>query len=150
IKLITPYRYLEIYPKNQVLTPSMSSWGWKGYSEVWLEGSNDWIYRHLHKAAERMAELAKANNHPHVDGLKQRALNQMARELMLAQSSDWAFILKTGTFTTYAVRRIREHIARFTYLYEQVKENRIDEGWLKSIEDKDNLFPEINYRIYAE
>ena len=30
-----------------------------GYAEVWLDGSNDWIYRHLHKAAERMVELAR-------------------------------------------------------------------------------------------
>lgn len=150
IKLITPSRYLEIYPKNQVLSPTMSSWGWKGYSEVWLEGSNDWIYRHLHKATERMIELAKENNHPHTDGLKKRALNQMARELMLAQSSDWAFILKTGTFTAYAVRRLRDHIARFTYLYEQVKNNRIDENYLRSVEEKDNIFPNIDYRIYAD
>src|SRR4030066_382721 len=43
IKLITPMEYLKENPVNQVSTPSMSSWGYKGYSEVWLEGSNDWI-----------------------------------------------------------------------------------------------------------
>lgn len=150
IKLITPSRYLEIYPKNQVLSPTMSSWGWKGYSEVWLEGSNDWIYRHLHKATERMIELARENSYSQVDEVKKRALNQMARELMLAQSSDWAFILKTGSFSAYAVKRIHNHIARFTYLYQQVREKRIDEHWLKTIEEKDNLFPDIDYRIYAD
>jgi 1,4-alpha-glucan branching enzyme len=150
VKLITPSKYLEIYPKNQVLAPSMSSWGWKGYSEVWLEGSNDWIYRHLHKAAEHMIELANENNHKEVDGLKRRALNQMARELMLAQSSDWAFILKTGTFVPYVYRRMREHIYRTSRLYEEIKNNRIQENWLKYIEDKDNLFPDIDYRIYAD
>ena len=62
LKLITPGDYLELYPRNQVATPSMSSWGYKGYSEVWLEGSNDWIYPHLHMAAERLIELA--NGHP--------------------------------------------------------------------------------------
>jgi 1,4-alpha-glucan branching enzyme len=59
IKLITPSEYLEENPRNQVITPSLSSWGWKGYSEMWLQGSNDWIYRHLHKASLRMTELAK-------------------------------------------------------------------------------------------
>ena len=42
--------YLERHPNLQSSQPTMSSWGYKGYAEVWLEGSNDWIYRHLHEA----------------------------------------------------------------------------------------------------
>ncbi len=81
VSLITPSEYLERYPTNQVCTPSFSSWGHKGYCEVWLEGSNDWIYRHLHKANERMRELANA--YPESSGLLERALKQAARELLL-------------------------------------------------------------------
>ncbi len=36
----------------------MSSWGEKGYNEVWLNETNDYVYRHLLKAAERMLYLA--------------------------------------------------------------------------------------------
>ncbi len=147
IKLISPSQYLEFYPRNQVITPSLSSWGWKGYSEVWLEGSNDWIYRHLHKGIEQMVEITKL--FPDATGLRLRALNQMARELLLAQSSDWAFIMKTGTFVSYAYKRIRDHISRFSVLYDQIKNGRISEGWLKEVEWKDNIFPDIDYRIYA-
>ncbi|HHV63109.1 MAG TPA: DUF1957 domain-containing protein [Firmicutes bacterium] len=147
IKLITPGDYLNIYKRNQVSTPSLSSWGYKGYNEVWLEGSNDWIYRYLHKAAERMSELARA--YPSAEGLQRRALNQAARELLLAQSSDWAFIMKTGTMTQYAIKRTKDHIGRFTRLYEDIKRNSIDEAWLRDIEYKDNIFPDIDYRVYA-
>ena len=42
-------------PRSQ---PPLSSWGDKGYAEVWLNGTNDWIYRHLHVAGERMVDLA--------------------------------------------------------------------------------------------
>lgn len=146
LKVITPSEYLEKNPRNQVITPSLSSWGWKGYCEVWLEGSNDWIYRHLHKASERMAELT--NNFPNADGLLKRALNQALRELLLAQASDWAFIMKTGTVVQYAVKRTKDHILRFTKLYEDIKSNRIDESWLSDIEWKDNIFPEIDYRVH--
>jgi 1,4-alpha-glucan branching enzyme len=59
VKAITPSEYLEKYPTNQVSLPSTCSWGWKGYSEFWLEGSNDWLYKHLHMAGRRMAELAE-------------------------------------------------------------------------------------------
>lgn len=146
IKLITPGDYLEVYPRNQVSTPSMSSWGYKGYNEVWLEGSNDWIYRHLHKIADRMVELAQS--FPHAEGTLKRALNQAAREVLLLQSSDWAFIMKTGTMVEYAIKRTKTHINRFNNLYDQIKYNRIDDGYLVNIEEKDNIFPDINYQIY--
>jgi len=146
-KLSTPGDYLNIYRRNQVSTPSLSSWGYKGYNEVWLEGSNDWIYRHLHKAAERMIELARL--YPDATGLRRRALNQAARELMLAQSSDWAFIMKTGTMVAYAVKRTKDHVGRFTRLYEDIKRDTIDEAWLSDLEYKDNIFPELDYRVYC-
>jgi len=146
ISLITASEYLKRHPRNQVVNLSMSSWGWKGYSEMWLQGANDWIYRHLHTASERMTELAKT--YPNQNGLLKRALNQALRELLLAQSSDWAFIMGTGTHTSYAVRRTKEHILRFTRIYEDTKTNTIDENWLSDIEYKDNIFPDIDYRVH--
>lgn len=147
-KLVTPSDYLKLYPRNQVITPSFSSWGWKGYNEVWLNGSNDWIYRHLHKAAERMVQAASKFNGS--DGLVARVLNQMARELLLAQSSDWAFIMKTGAHVPYAHRRVKEHIYRFTRLWESLNKGPIDEAYLSYLEERDNIFPNIDYRIYVE
>jgi 1,4-alpha-glucan branching enzyme len=147
VKMITPSEYLEENRRNQVITPSMSSWGWKGYSEMWLQGSNDWIYRHLHGASDRMTELAKS--YPAgTNGVVKRALNQALRELLLAQSSDWAFILGTGTHTSYAVARTKDHLIRFNRLYDEIKSSSIDEEWLADIEYKDNLFPEIDYRVH--
>jgi 1,4-alpha-glucan branching enzyme len=148
VKTITPREYLEMYPVNQVAVPSYSSWGHKGYAEVWLEGSNDWIYRHLHKAAERMIELANRFAHP--SPLEHRALNQAARELLLAQSSDWAFIMKTNTVVPYAVRRTKDHILRFTDLWHMLMNGSVVETYLESLENTDNIFPNIDYRIYAD
>ena len=50
--MITPSQYLERYPTNQIVDVSMSSWGANGYYDVWVDGSNDYVYRHLHKAAK--------------------------------------------------------------------------------------------------
>jgi len=146
MRLITASEYLAENPRNQVITPSLSSWGWKGYSEMWLQGQNDWIYRHLHVASERMTELAKSFSN--ADSLLKRALNQALRELLLAQSSDWAFIMGTGTHTSYAVKRSKDHLLRFTRLYEDIKSNSIDEDWLADIEYKDNIFPHIDYKAH--
>jgi len=147
VKMITVPEYLDKFPKNQVCQPSLSSWGHKGYCEVWLEGSNDWIYPHLHELADRMVELARANPDP--NPVRRRALNQAARELLLAQASDWAFIMKTGTMVEYAVQRTQTHVLNFNHLYEQLKHDSVDESWLAEIERRNNLFPNIDYRVYA-
>jgi 1,4-alpha-glucan branching enzyme len=147
VKLITAHEYLKENPRNQVVTPSFSSWGYKGYSEHWLEGSNDWVYRHFHEAGSRMHELA--GRYKDASGLTERALKQAARELLLAESSDWAFIMKTGTVVDYARRRVKDHILRFTRLYEDIKNGTIDEGWLSDLESKDNIFPNIDFRVYC-
>ena len=147
VKTITVPEYLEQQPRNQIAQPSFSSWGYKGYCEVWLEGSNDWIYRHLHEDSDRMVELAR--HHPHADGLRRRALNQAARELLLAQSSDWAFIMKTGTMVEYARERTKVHVLNFNQLYEQLQRDELDEDWLSRVEARHNVFPHIDYRVYA-
>lgn len=146
IDLVSPSDYLKIFPHNQSAVPSMSSWGEKGYNEVWLDQSNNWIYPHLHKAAERMIEVASNFEDP--VGLLRRALNQLARELLLLQSSDWAFIMKSKTTVEYAVKRTKDHIFRFNKLYNDIMRGTINEKWLREVELRDNIFPDIDYRIY--
>jgi 1,4-alpha-glucan branching enzyme len=75
-------------------------------------------------------------------------LKQAARELLLAQSSDWPFILHTGTSPDYAAARVKEHLRCFLSLYGQLTRREIDEPWLKALEWTDNLFPNVNYRYW--
>ncbi len=147
IQAITPLQYLDLAPWCQVSQPSFSSWGAGGYAAVWLDGSNDWVYPHLHHAAERMVEMAKAK--PTSTPEERRALNQMVRELLLAQSSDWAFIMKTGTVVEYAHERTKTHLDNFRKLEQQVMVGQIDLPWLDRLEARNNLFPDVDYRIYA-
>jgi 1,4-alpha-glucan branching enzyme len=144
---ITPSGYLREYPTNQVSTPCFSSWGEKGFGDYWCNGSNAWVYRHLHKVAERMVELAR--RFPNADGLQRRALDQAAREVMLAQASDWAFIMKTGTTVPYATKRTVDHVTRFTRIYEGLLEGTLSEPWLDEVSKRDNLFPNVDYRVYG-
>lgn len=151
IKLTTPSEYLRQYPVNQKAVPCASTWGYKGYNEFWVDGSNDWIYPHLHKAEQRMEELA--NKYPRVILSKRktklkRALNQAARELLLAEASDWPFIMKAGTMVPYAHRRLKNHIGRFTQIYENIIRDRINGTWLKEIEARDNLFSDMDCATY--
>jgi len=147
IEMITPADYLQRYPDNQKSEPCFSSWGNKGYAEVWLDRSNDWIYPHLHKMTELMVDLARTNKE--ASGLRRRALNQAARELLLSQASDWAFIMKMKRTAPYAIRRTREHIYNLTRLHESITGGTIDQEWLSCLEQRNNIFPFIDYRVYS-
>jgi 1,4-alpha-glucan branching enzyme len=149
-RLATPTEYLREHDTHQMLVPSASSWGHKGYWEVWLDESNAWIYPHLHMAAKRMTELARRFiTRADLSSQCERALRQMARELLLAQSSDWAFLMKTGTAKHYAAKRTKDHILRFTRLYDQLRGEQVDEAFLANCEWRDNIFPNLNWRYYA-
>jgi 1,4-alpha-glucan branching enzyme len=145
--LVTPEDYLRDNPTHQVATPSASSWGEEGYWRIWLNETNAWIYSHLDVAQERMAALAQ--RFPSAAGPTERALKQAARELLLAQSSDWPFILRTGTSPAYAQKRVKDHLLRFIALHDQLTSTRVDEEWLSWVEWLDNIFPDINYRYWA-
>jgi 1,4-alpha-glucan branching enzyme len=144
--LITPSEYLRRHPTNQVAEPAASSWGEEGYWRVWLNEKTEWIYRHLGVAQDRMSELARKFAEP--TPLQQRALNQAARELLLAQASDWPFIIHTGTSPDYARERLKSHLVNFNALYEQLTGAGVDEKALAKIEDSDNIFPDLDSRCW--
>ncbi len=137
--------YLQLHPTQQVVQPAQSSWGYKGFHDYWLNETNAWIYPHLHAGAERAIALAQREP---ADALEERALNQAARELLLAQASDWAFIMRAGTMVAYAERRTKTHLLRQKKLYEDILAGTIDSGWLAKVEYMDNIFPNIDYRVY--
>ena len=95
-----------------------------------------------------MVELA--TSYPDAEGIIKDALNQAARELLQAQTSCWLFIITNGTMVDYAKKRIKDHIGRFTKLYYEIKDNNVDKGFLKDIQLKDCIFPDIDYHIYTK
>lgn len=147
-QLTTPTEFLAGHATQQTVSPAASSWGENGHLGVWLDENNSWIYPHLHAAAERMTRVARAHSRAG-SGPADRVLKQMARELLLAQSSDWAFLIKTGTAKHYATKRVTEHLLRFNRLHDEFIEGNVDEGFLANCEGRDNIFPEIDWRRYV-
>jgi 1,4-alpha-glucan branching enzyme len=140
--------YLKQQTTHQVATPSASTWGDQGYSSYWINDSNAWIYPFLHQAEAEMEKLASDLEDLTITPLQNRALNQAARSVLLAQASDWPFIMKSGTTTEYAIKRITDHLARFNYLHDCIRKNRINERHLIALEIMDNIFPTIDFRDY--
>ena len=138
--------YLRDFPPAQKSVPEFSSWGDGGFAEVWLDGSNDWIYRHVAKVIERMSELAE--RFPDESGLRERILDQAAREVLLAMCSDWALLMRAGKSAGFARRQIEEPIANFGRIYDMLCSNTVSTEWLTRLEKRNNLFPSINYRMF--
>lgn len=146
VRFETPPGWLTRYPDCQIVDPCPSSWGDRGFWDVWLNGENAWIYKHLHRAEERMIELA---NRGAQSDLEARALTQAGRELLLAQSSDWAFIISMRTTVPYAVKRTRLHLSAFDRLYHGLVDGLCGEeldGIVSELEAKTPVFPELDWR----
>ncbi|MFA9398556.1 MAG: 1,4-alpha-glucan branching protein domain-containing protein [Clostridiaceae bacterium] len=146
--ITTIKEYIKKIDKVQISSANPSSWGEESNFSVWLNMDNQWIYREIHERQENMVEIANKNKAPRQP--KKRALNQLARELMLLESSDWPFIIKNKTTVLYAENRIKDHIERFDKIYIDICKNKIDEKYLNTIEKQDNIFKEINYKIYRK
>ena len=122
------------------------SWGTNGGADNWLCSSNQWIYRHTIKAIERMQELTE--RFPDQGSLKGRFLNQASRELLLAMASDWPSIMHDNTSTSYAEKRLTNHLGSFNVVHSSMCRNTVNTEWLINAERRNAIFPDIDYRLF--
>jgi 1,4-alpha-glucan branching enzyme len=65
--------------------------------------------------------------------------------LLLAQSSDWSFILRAGTTTQLARERIEKHLDRFWRLIDAIENGtELSQIWLDGVQQEDGLFPQLD------
>jgi len=131
----------------QVCQPSPSSWGQGGYHDYWLNETNSWVVAEWQRASRAMVERVNRG----VGSSSQRELlTQAGRELLLAQSSDWSFILRAGTTTGLARERIHRHLDRFWRLIDAIENGTpLSPAWLAAVNREDGLFPLLNAADWA-
>lgn len=94
--------------------PAFSSWGEGGFGSVWINGETDKYYPQsyrLRAMIEHLKSILKkmGDSSPKCGKLLTRYIKQMERELMLFQSSDWAFMIHNHSAEGYAKRRLDDH-----------------------------------------
>ncbi len=92
-------------PSTEIRMPP-GSWGANGDYSMWLGDETAWTWQRLWPLEERFWNAVPAAL-SHVAALP--VLEQAARELLLAQSSDWQFIISTGAAGDYATTRFNGH-----------------------------------------
>lgn len=146
VRILCPSDVLREGQGFEVGIPPLSTWGEGGFLKVWLNEQNAWVLRHQQESERRMLE--RANEHPEALPQKKRLLDQMLREVLLLQSSDWAFIMTKNTSVYYARKRVTDHVDRFLKLHDALEGvTPVDEAWLQEIERTDAIFPGLDYRV---
>ena len=95
-----------------------------------------------------MQALAREHASEKSGSLKYRALQQAGRSLLLAQASDWPFIIQSGSSKTYAEQRVRDLLARFNYLAQSINDNEIDAQHMQTLEQMDAVFPNLDFSSF--
>jgi 1,4-alpha-glucan branching enzyme len=149
IQCTTPGAWLDQGVPLQVAEPAPSSWGEHGDYSVWLNPLNADFYPILQHAEHTLRAHALVHLHQ-PDPWTRRVFNQAARELMLAQASDWAFIVKTNTAVPYARARTREHTDHVHQLCAWHAEGEAARGAdVAALEARTPIFPYIDFRHWA-
>lgn len=146
---MTASRYLETHPTQQVSHPAVSSWGDGGAFEVWVNDKNDWLHKRVFDVRARLAGAVQRHQHESRHSVVGRALRQATREVLLAQSSDWPFILTMGTQTGYATKRPVSHLSRAHRLLAMLEQGGIDDKDLAQLEERDVVFEDVDPSLFG-
>lgn len=149
IKLVTPRALVRNLQPQQQSRLRSGSWGPGGDHRAWQGAATSNYWRDIHAAERQLSEVAAATV---PSRLHERLLNQALRELLLAQASDWPQILSVDSDDTDAISRWRIHLRRFGILldlFEHTSNDNTDLAVLEQIEEQDNPFPNLNYRIFT-
>ncbi len=121
-----------------VADPPLCTWGEDGYLKVWLNDANAWVLR---QQQELEVQVARALDQAHAETPAAQK-DQLVRELLLLQSSDWAFIITKGTSDHYARQRVCTHVARILGLIEGMAQPGLENSeWFRELAREDALFP---------
>lgn len=150
VKRQTASEYLDENPPTAAVQMPESSWGQGGHFWVWQNHQTEWMWPVIHSAERRVETIVSKYPTVPQDKLLHRALNQLVRESLLLQSSDWPFLVTTWQARDYAVERFRKHQQNFESLASMIENNSIDDGYLQQLEAVDNPFTHIDYRVFTE
>lgn len=144
---------VEIEPARHAIHLPEGSWGEGGYHSVWLNEDNVWTWEKLHPCQVEFVELCRSIKSEEGRSI----LEQAARELLLAEASDWQFLISTFSARDYAEARIQDHLDRYIKLAKMAQ--KVDSGleleasekmFLTECQEKDSPFPYLNLDFWSK
>jgi len=135
-----------------MITMPEGSWGEGGYHYIWINQDNHWTWERLYPAQRKMRQMARE----YAGGPANRVVLQAARELLMAEASDWQFLISTWAARDYAEVRFDDHVERFERLAEMADRVHIggkltasEIAFLEDCESKDAAFADLDLSYWA-
>jgi 1,4-alpha-glucan branching enzyme len=148
IQMVTFSEYLENYPPEESIFLPEGSWGEGGYHWIWLNEWTTGVWEEIYRAE---ATLCRLVNQYAADPELQPYLSQLARELLLLESSDWPFLITTWSARDYAEIRVQDHVRRFDQIAGLIENlangKQPDPEQLQTYEEslvRDAVFPDLD------
>jgi len=154
VEVATASSFLAKHPPRSAIRLPEGSWGQGGHHWVWLNDGTRWIWEEVYRAEDAFLEASRAARGQRKPIIR-RILTQLARELLLLESSDWPFLITTVAAKDYAEARVKEHIEAFDRLASMLPQARAgtlspeDRAWLTTIEARDSLFPDLDLKSWT-
>jgi len=130
IDMVSGSDVLAIDPAQHLITLPEGSWGEGGYHYIWINDDNHWTWKKLYAVERKLRQMAAE----YAGGPAQEVVLQAAREMLLAESSDWQFLISTFSARDYAEVRFKDHIERFDRLAEIA--DRLHTGSAMTVDEK--------------
>jgi len=115
LTLRTAEEALYHHSPDKVMRLPEGSWGESGNHSVWINEQNNWYWEMEYRAEGRLLKLL--HELPWKTNAKvKELLIKCARQLLLLQASDWAFVIHSHGAVDYGIQRISGHATRFDRL----------------------------------
>lgn len=151
LEAVTGGQLLDQEPARHQITLPEGSWGEGGYHYIWLNQDNSWTWERLYPAERKLRQLVRDI----VEGDACGVVEQAARELLLAESSDWQFLISTFSAKDYAEIRFTDHLDRFHRLASIAEAlqaggelGEADRTFVEECRAKDNPFPDLDLSMW--
>jgi 1,4-alpha-glucan branching enzyme len=145
-RLVTASAHLARHPAGYGLALASGSWGKHGDWTMWVGPAVTWMWPVLWRLEVAFWKVAPAAIA--IPGARQ-VLAQAARSLLLAQSSDWPFIISTGEVADYGIARFKGHVEDTEALLRGLDEGLATGMWdgpssfAETLSVRDHLFPDV-------
>jgi 1,4-alpha-glucan branching enzyme len=151
VRPVTGSGHLQDYPARAAIRLPSGTWGANGDYTMWLSSQVAWTWERLWPLEERFWDLAPDAL---ADAATRPVLAAAARQMLLAQASDWQFIISTGHVADYAVRRFIGHCEdaeRLLAVLARERDLSLEAGQhlAEELDRRDQVFPEVLPAITA-
>jgi len=152
VRPVTAGAHLAAHRTRPIVQLAEGSWGANGDFSMWLNPETAWTWSRMWRLEDAYWSVARGA----LAGEPQRTiLAQATRSLLLAQASDWQFIISTGAAADYATRRFEQHCREAELLVAALRPG-VDEAalasatWLAAeLRWRDDVFPDVVTAVTA-